>query len=433
MPHLCCTSTCKSKSIAKCPCCNKQLCRAHFLQHDLTLRSKFHRFNEQIEEMMQQYQTLNIKKITNEFILQLDRWRVNSYRIIDEFYQKKYNEVHDQIHQLFIKQEEGIIQLRSQLVEAINQQKIAESSLNVLTIDIQNLKQQINQVKRVSVQFDINPLIFADDLINIHPLKAHSYDFSEFTSPYQKIARVPFSSDALASNDQFLLVHQNSNLYLIDENLFVKNQKKWPHGYIRDISWSQTLKAFFLITFDEIYLVKQDSFKIKHIKSIQGQSWQCCTCSDTSLYLTKDLSNATIDEYSLTSSIKLLKRHDRIETRDEKERIDSMEYSNETLAVAINNQTKEEIFVELRSTGTFDRLWRCQLSIEYTQRRIQCCWFDYQTLTVTERDSSSIFQISDDGNVADVIKYKDNIQYLNLFGTNILVITCRDSINFHQL
>ena len=293
MPYPCCIAHCKSKSIATCLCCNKHLCRVHFVRHDLALRSKLQCFTEKIDEITRQYQNLDVKKITNQFR------------------QQKHNQAQDYIHQLFIKQEQGIIQLRSQLAKMINKQQLTENDFKILTLGIQNLKHQIRQIKHISAQVNINPMIPSDDLVNVHSPKAHRLDFSQLTSPFQKFDRVLCSSDALASNDQFLLVHQNSNLYLIDENLTVKNQEKWPNGWIRDMCWSQALKGFFLITFDEIYLVKQDSFKIKHIKSIQGQSWQCCTCSDTSLYLTKDSCNATIDEYSLKPSIKLLKRHRR--------------------------------------------------------------------------------------------------------------------------
>ena len=430
MPNSCCTSTCKFKSIAKCPCCNKYFCRSHFLQHDLLLRSKFHRSTEQIDELTKQYQILDMKKLTGEFVHQLDQWRVNSYRIIDEFYQKKYNEIHQYIETFSDKYEENLLELRFELAEIVNQQKTNEDDLKNLRSHIQNLK---NQIKRASVQFNINPLIIPDDLINVRLSQPNTFDLNGLKSPYQKVARVPFSSDAMIGNDEYLLLHQNSNLYLINENVFVKRQRKWPHGWIRDMCWSQTLKSFFLVTFDEIYLVKQDSLKIKHLKSIKDKSWQCCTCSDTSLYLTKDLINSTVEEYSFKPSIKLINNYERLEMKDGQQRIDSMEYHNETLVLVVNDQLKKEIFIELRSIPTFDRLWTCQLLVEYTERKIQCNSLGCQGWMVMDPESSSLSHITEEGILADVIKYNEKIYYINFFGMNTMVISAQESINFHQL
>lgn len=431
MPNSCSTSTCKFKSIVKCPCCNKHLCRSHFLQHDYLLRSKFHRCTEQIDELTTHYQTVDLKKLTEEYLLQLEQWRVNSYRIIDEFHQKKYNEIHQTIETFTGKYEENLLELRFELAEMINQQNTNEDDLKNLRSNIQNLKNLIN---RVSVQFTLNPLIISDDLINTRLSLPNTFDLTGLTCAYQKIARVPFSSDAFIHNDEYLLLHQNSNLYLINEKGFVKQQKKWPHGWIRSMCWSQTLKSFFLLTFDEIYLVKHDSLKMKHLKSIKDKSWQCCTCSDTSLYLTKDSINSTIDEYSFKPSIKLINHYERMEMKDEQQqRIDSMEYYNETLLLAINDQLNKEIFLELRSIPTFDRLWKCQLLMTYIDRKIQCTSLGYQGWMVMDPESSSLSRVTEEGTLADVINYNEKIYYINFFGLNTMVVSTQESINFHQL
>ena len=434
MPHSCSIKTCYFKYIAKCPCCNENLCRRHFLQHDFLLRSKFHCFNEQIGEFTEQLQRIDLEKITNEFILQLNQWRLNSYRMIDEFYQNKYNELYNHIHQIFIQQDDNLIQLRSKFAQIINQQKSTEKDLKILTMSIQNFQYQINQIKHISIQFHINPLVISNDLINIHLLKPHLLHVTQFISPYQKIPRLPFTSDVLASNDQYLLMHQNSNLYFINEHLFVINQNRWPHGWIRDMSWSQTLKAFFLLTSDQIYLVTENTLQIEHLKSLEDRSWQCCTCSDTCFYLTKDSCNSTINQYSLKPSIKFIKHYQRLETNDEKQRIDSMKYHNQMLALVINDQLKKEIFLELRSMPTFDRLWTCQLSMEYTGRKMHCCYLAYQGWIVMDVESSFFFHINEeDGNVVDVIKSKDKTHYINFFGIRTMVIVNDESVNFYRL
>jgi hypothetical protein len=197
--------------------------------------------------------------------------------------------------------------------------------------------------------------------------------------------------------------------------------------------WSKILNSFFLITFDDIYLVEQDTFKIEHIKTIQGRFWQSCTCSNTCLYLSKDTWNSSIEEYCLIPSIKFNKYYERLETKIPKQRIDSIEYNNETLALVINDQSKQDIFIELRSIITFNRLWLCRFSIEYSERKLQCCSLTCQSWMVVDWGTSSIFHLTENGNIKELIKYKDKIHYIHLFGTNKLIISTNDSINFHCL
>ncbi len=266
-------------------------------------------------------------------------------------------------------------------------------------------------------------------------LISNSYqsNLSRLSSSYQIIDRIPLSSDAIASNNQYLLLHQNSNLYLIDENLFKIQKRKWPNDWIRDMCWSQILNCFFIITINNVYLVEVNSLSIKHIQIIQGRFWQSCTCSNTSLYLSKDTYNSSIEEFSLKPSIEFIKHCERTEMKDQKQRIDSIEYNNGTLALIINDQSKQEIFIELRSIINFDRLWLYRFHIEYSERKMQCCLFNYDAWIVVDWGTSSIFHITNDGNLKEMIKYKFQIRYINLFGTDKLVISTNDSIHFHKL
>jgi hypothetical protein len=228
-------------------------------------------------------------------------------------------------------------------------------------------------------------------------------------------------------------MHQNSNLYLIDQNLIVIHETKWPNNWIRDMCWSQILNSFFLITSDYIYLVEQNTLSIKLIKTIEGRFWQSCTCSNTSLYLSKDIWNSSIEEFCLKPSIEFIKHCERIEAKDQKQRIDHIECNNDTMALVINDQTKEEIFIELRSIKNFDRLWFCRFFIDYSERKIQCCLFNYNTWIVADWGTSSLFHITENGNVKEIIKYKYQIRDIHLFGTNKFVISTDDRIHFHKL
>ena len=425
MPQLCQISSCDSISIALCLCCNQYICRDHFIEHDYLLRTKLNDLTENINEIDTQFKSFDIQKMNNDWIKKLDQWRFDSYEIIDQFYEKKSKEINDYIQQIFNKHEDDIKQLKFKAAKMINLQQTTTNNLELLNSDIQILQKQINQLKHISIQFHIDSLIIKDDLINIS-----ISDSIELLPPYQIIDRLPLSSDAICSNNQYLLFHQNSRLYLLDENLSIIDEKPWVYHCIRDICWSDRLNSFILLTSDDVYLIEQETFSIKHIPTIEGRFWQSCTCSNTCLYLSNDLWNSSMEEFSLTPSIKFLQR---LETGNEKQRIDSIEYNNETLALAVNDQIKQEIFIELRSLTTFDRLWLYRFSIEYSERKIQCCLMGSNSWLIADWGSSSIFHLTENGEIKDMIKSKNEIRYIHVFETNKLIISTNDSINFHRL
>ena len=428
MPQLCQISSCSSISIALCLCCNQYICRDHFIEHDHLLRMKLNNLTKEINEIDTQFKTFDIEKIDNDWMEKLDQWRFDSYEIIDRFYEKKYEEFNDYIQQILNKHEDDIIQLKFKAAKMINSQQTTIDNLKFLTSDIQILQKQINQLKHMSFELHIDSLILKDDSINISISSPYSI---ELLPPYEIIDRLPLTSDAICSNNQYLLIHQSSRLYFLDKNLSIINESLWPYHCIRDICWSDALNSFILLTSDDVYLVEQEKFSIERIQTIEGQSWQSCTCSKTCLYLSKDSWNSSIEEFSLIPSIKFLQR---FETGDKKQRIDSIEYNNETLALVINDQAKRDIFIELRSLKTFDRLWLCRFSIEYSERKLQCCLMMCNAWMVADWGSSSIFHLTENGKIKETIKSKNEIRYIHLFGTpNKLIISTNNSINFHCL
>ncbi|CAF4365377.1 unnamed protein product, partial [Adineta steineri] len=115
------------------------------------------------------------------------------------------------------------------------------------------------------------------------------------------------SSIALVSNDQNLLIHQNSNLCLIDDDLTIIKQKEWIYDSIIHMCWSSILNSFIIITAIDIFLVREDLTLIQRIESIEGRLWQSCACSNSSLYLSTGTWDSAIREYSLIPSITFVK------------------------------------------------------------------------------------------------------------------------------
>jgi len=388
---------------------------------------------DQINQITSQLECFDIKKVAGDIRLKLNEWRFDSYKVIDKFYEKKYTELNYYISEIVNKQEKEINDLRLKLAKIINIQQTTHNNMKLVIKDIKTLQQQMNKIEHISSQVNIRPLVIVDRLIDIDKSNLYQSHLSRLSSPYRIIERTPLSSNAMASNNQYLLLHQNSNLYLMDGNLSVIRQNTWLNDWIQDMCWSHVLNCFFIITLDKVYQIDVDTLSIKYLNTIEGRFWQSCTCSDTSLYLSKDLWNSSIDEFNLKSSIRFVKNHKTARTIDHKQRIDSIEYSDGNLALAINDQSKKEIFIELRSITNFDRLWLCRLSTEYSERKIQCALGNYHTWLVSDWGSSSLISITKDGKVEKTIEYEYEVRYVNIFSTNTLVISTGHSINFHKL
>ncbi|CAF0732274.1 unnamed protein product [Adineta steineri] len=425
MFHTCEISTCDSPTLITCVCCNKSLCREHFVEHDYLLRPKLNELTKQINKIFDQFESLDMKTIMSDSLKKIDEWRLNSYQVIDKFYENKCTELNYYINNILNKYAKDINDLRLKIEKMTYIQQTTNHNIELLTKNIQTLQQQINQIKYISIQVDIRPLVIIDKLIDVNIIT----DLSKLSTPYQTIQRIPLCSNAMASNNQYLLIHQNSKLYLIDENLFIIRQNHWFYDQIQDMCWSKILNCFFIITLHDIYQVEINTLLVKQINTTEKNFWQSCTCSDTSLYL----SNESIIEFNLKPSIQYVKSYKRNETIDHKQRIDSIEYNNGKLILAINDQSKQEIFIELRLLTTFDCLWLCQLNIEYSERKIQCCLYNYDTWLIADWGNSSLIYLTKDGKIKNSVEYQNEIHYINQFGSNKVVISTDHSIHFHKL
>jgi hypothetical protein len=63
----------------------------------------------------------------------------------------------------------------------------------------------------------------------------------------------------------------------------------------------------------------------------------------------------------------------------------------------------KKFFIKLRSLTTFDRLWLRGFSIEYTERKLQCCLTNWNVRMVADWGSSSILHITENGNIKEII------------------------------
>jgi polyhydroxyalkanoate synthesis regulator phasin len=433
MSQSCAIAVCKRASRALCQCCNQYLCRDHFIEHDDLLNLKLNPLVDQINELADRLTGFDLNKLRNSSLEKLNQWREDYHHNVEIYYEQKCEEVNRFIEKILNTQREEIAQIRLQISELIDKQETTHNDIKSLTSSIDILKRKMNEIEQMSIKINITPSIINNDLINFTETKPHQLDLSTLPSPSHVIPRSDKSSTALASNDQYLLIHQNSYLCLINDEFSITKQRQWTSDSIIHMCWSSTLNSFILITAFDVFLISEDLLSIKCVETIIGRFWQSCACSNTSLYLSTGAWDSSIREYSLTPSIKFIKHWKLTENRIQKQRIDNIVYNNKTLALTINNEFNQMKFLELRSIDTFNRIWSCRIDIDYNETVIRCCLLSYNEWLVIDWKTSKLLHITNNGKVKECCSYKSEPLYTNCFLSNVLVISTNKTINFHKL
>jgi hypothetical protein len=238
----------------------------------------------------------------------------------------------------------------------------------------------------------------------------------------------------MASNNKYLLIDQYPNLYLLDKNLTIVNQYQWKYNNICDICWSSILNKFIIITQNKVCLIDENLTSIEHIRSIKGEKWWSCTCSNTSLYITPNERDTSIFQFNL-SSFELIKQWKSSYSGEQDEYIYDITYQHEKLALIVANSPNRTVNLILRSSTTFDLLWSYQLDINYKwfQTAVRCCSLTNDQWFIVEEYTSYIFHVDKDGKIKAKREYSSQPWNAMLFGTDLLAIRTETSINFYKI
>jgi hypothetical protein len=197
--------------------------------------------------------------------------------------------------------------------------------------------------------------------------------------------------------------------------------------------WSSALSKFFMLTFNQIYILDIDTINIERVETTQKLHWLSCTCSDTSLFLSTNEKGSSICEFNLLNSLQAAKRWDSPDTCAKEERIHDMFYNKGTLILLIENSATEKVRAELRSSARFDRLWSIQLDIDYQAKSFSCCLLNSDQWLIVDSNTSRLFQISMDGKVKSTCYYNPMPCCACLFGYDTLVISTLHGVSIHKL
>jgi hypothetical protein len=429
MSQICDIQSCKYISRALCYCCKQDLCIDHLKEHHDTLNAKLTPFVDEINILGNQLISTNIENLVNESHKKLEQWRLDCYKLIDQLFENKLQEIDQRFRIKLDQLRDELSHIRSKLFDLIRQQQTTVYDIDQLTLQINNLKEKINQSEKLSFHIDIYPLKIDKHLIQIkQPL-----NLSNLSIPSEKIFYENDYSAELASNDRYLLIEKDGYLCLINQQLNIINQILSTNDPIRNLCWSVTLSRFILITSKNIFSLDTESMSIELIKTIPDKLLWSCTCSEQSLYLSFDECGSSIFEYSLLPSIEYVRAWSTSDTCTDEEFIYDICYNNETLLLMIANRLHETIRMDLKSITTFQCLGSLQLDINFQYHAFRCCVFNFDEWLVIDWYGSRFLRITKDMKVKEIQMYHDKPWRACLFGTNTLVVATKNSFDFHSL
>lgn len=363
----------------------------------------------------------------------MEEWRVESHQTIDHFFRQKCRKLDEQVAEKINKQREEISQIQSKTAELIREQHATRHDLDLLATKIRSLEREINKIERTSLNIKTQPLAVRGTWITIEESVKHQIDVSNLPPICKSIEVYDKSSLVVASNDRFLLMHQASNLCLVDRNLTIVKQCLWDFSKIFDMCWSGVLDRFIVINEHTVFLVDPSKLSIDKISTAEEQEWYSCTCLDRSLLLSTYEYGSSIVEYSLLPVMQSIRHWKPPISCEKDEAINHIRSNNITLALLISQENTKLVHIELRTPETLERLWFLRLdTMNVNQKMFSCCLVNDDEWLVCDHENRRLIHVTGDGKMKTMCNYNSVPYCPCMFGSDTLVVNTRESINFHK-
>jgi hypothetical protein len=434
MSQTCAITPCNRTSRALCLCCQQNVCIVHLNEHNDILNSQLNPLINIITTLRSRIQTRDLPKTFGNCRQKLEQWRLESHKKIDQFFEQKCQELDHLISEKVNEQNEQMIQIQSRIDELIREQQVTRQDIYELTATVDHLETEINNMEDKFVEIHTHPLMLDNNFISIRGVNEEEYDLSMLSAAYKTINLPDGSYVAMASNNRYLLIHQAPNLCLVGQDLTIFKQIPWRHEIIYDICWSITLDRFIIIDQKNIFLLDENTMSIEKAKTIEKRKWLSCTCSDKFLFLSTNEWGSSITKISLTSSKKFDKQYQSPGICTKDEYIDIITYNNKKLAMIIRNNSDSTVRIELRSSETLDRIWLLPLDLGWNPKKpFHCCPFIGEDWLISDYETGRLLHVTKTGRMKSIIPYNTIPYCVTLFNSNILAVSTKDGINFHEL
>ena len=185
----CVVEKCELASLALCQCCKKDLCIDHLNEHASQRNGKLLPFIDKINVLLNRF---------NEFYAgdrsirkQLDQWRDNAYKVIQNFYDKKRQELNDEATD---QQREQLNEIHQKLKELIRKKGGTQEDFDTFSNEMRSVEQYLNKLQQSEVTL---PPLTIDEQCILRPLIATR---STTTIQTDSIETVPNKSSEHSDN-----------------------------------------------------------------------------------------------------------------------------------------------------------------------------------------------------------------------------------------
>ncbi|CAF1355400.1 unnamed protein product [Adineta ricciae] len=433
MPHHCAAHKCTRASRGLCDCCQQNLCLQHLNEHNASLISQLNPLTDEINALGDRLKSVNVQHIIDKCRLKLQQWREESHEKIDRLYIQKCQEFDQLVNEKTSEQHEKLIAIQSKMTELISAQETTRQDIDQLTLTIQQLNKDIDRIEQTHLMIISRPCLLNNTLAFTLDAIENEIDLDNLAPVWKTIDRPDGSYASLASNDRYLLIHQQPNLSILDQDMNIVKQIPWSHDAIYDMCWSTTLRRFIVIGGKLILTVNESTLSVDNVKLSKERYWQSCTCSDTSLFLSTNEYTSSIVEFRLLPSIKFIKEWKYPVTCAQNEVISGIVYNDSKLALMIMNEAKKSLRIVLCDVKTLNCIWSRQLDIVCTQSiAFRCCALTCHEWLVSDFETRRLLHITQDGQVKKIVPYSAIPYRANLFG-DMLAVSRNDGVNLHKL
>ena len=429
----CAISHCQCIARTLCYGCNRNFCRDHMLEHDLSLNSQLNPLAEQINQLDERLKSIDLEQTRRESYQKLEQWKSECYLTIERFFEEKCRDLDRLLEKKIDQKQKDIERIRGKMTEFVREQEATHTEIDTLTSMVRDLEHEIHQIEQTSFQLNIQSLILDETLIHFEDQHRIQFDLSSLSSVYKSINYPRDNWAPIACNQQYLFIYQEPNLCLLDRDLNRIKQKSWTYGTIYDMCWSTGLNRFIILNSHDVFLVDVLQMSIEHIPILRKHKWLSCTTSDSSLYLTTKVWGSSLFEYRLIPTIELIKQWHCPETCSSDEVINAIVYHHQCLAMMIKNTFEKSIHFEMRSMTNLQRLWTVKFNLPSSQNiRTRCCLLNTNQWLVIDRNTSRIFYISKEGKLKSSIIYNPPAFSGVIFDQNLLAISTARGVNLHK-
>lgn len=434
MSQPCTTPKCERISRGSCDCCKQNLCLQHLNEHNTLLLTQLNPLTDEINLLGDRLQSLDIHKTTNHGRQKLENWRRECHEKIDSFFEKKCQELNRVFDEKLDQQKQEILCIQSKIAKLIREQEVTRQDIDLLTSTIRQLENQMKKIEETNIQVTTYSLQIDDSSVQVQEMNENELDLSNLPPACRTLSWTTESSVAITADDQFLLIHRERNLCLIDKEMNIVKQVLWEHGSIWDMCWASSISRFIILQNDNIFLFDEKTMIIENIETIEKRKWFSCTCSNTSLFLSTDVWGPSVLELKLSPSVSIVKEWKSPVTCSKDERIDGMVYKNNMCAMVIMNNVQKLLRLELRSCETLDRIWSLPLDIKINQKIVfRCCSLPCDEWMVMDYETKRLLHVTKDGKLKTTIPYNKPPHHAQLFASDILAISTIQGINFHKI